>query len=179
MSGKQLYEDNIVNELKGSSLFFLPKGTSPIAESPPKEAPNAPVVPLPSPPQAKATLTAAYPLPRVREPLQSPTIPSHRDTPQTPFETPSIPNSSSPITTETTEPSVQERGTMGGPDGRTNDRSTERTKVRHTFDVLADQLFALRELAVERERLFGQKVLLGDLVQEALDLFITKERKQE
>jgi hypothetical protein len=61
----------------------------------------------------------------------------------------------------------------------TNERFTERTKIRHTFDILADQLLALREIAVEREKVFGKRALLGELVQEALDLFIAKERNKE
>lgn len=62
---------------------------------------------------------------------------------------------------------------------RTDERLMERTKIRHTFDILADQLFSLREIALEREKLFGRRVLIGDLVQEALDTFITKERNKE
>lgn len=61
----------------------------------------------------------------------------------------------------------------------TVDRSTERKKVRHTFDILADQLLALKEIAVEREKMFGKRTLLGELVQEALDFFITKERNKK
>ena len=71
--------------------------------------------------------------------------------------------------------------------GRTNDRPNERTKqlpgepqrrkTRHSFDVFADQLLSLRELALERERTSGRKVLLGELVQEALDLFIAQEQE--
>jgi len=60
-----------------------------------------------------------------------------------------------------------------------NERSNERRKVRHTFDILADQLLALRELVIEREKISGERVLLGELVQEALDMFITKERNKD
>lgn len=62
---------------------------------------------------------------------------------------------------------------------RTKERLMERTKIRHTFDILADQLLSLREIALEREKIFGSRVLIGDLVQEALDMFITKERNKE
>jgi hypothetical protein len=58
-------------------------------------------------------------------------------------------------------------------------RSFQRKKLRHTFDIYYDQLLSLRELALSREMLFGERVLLGDLVQEALDMFITKERNNE
>src|SRR3712207_4535265 len=51
-----------------------------------------------------------------------------------------------------------------------------RRKVRHTFDIYDDQLFSLKEITLTRQKRCGEKVLLGDLVQEALDMFITKER---
>jgi hypothetical protein len=59
---------------------------------------------------------------------------------------------------------------------RTNQPSKQRTKVRHTFDIFSDQLVSLKELALARERLVGQRTRLGDLVQEALDNFIAKDR---
>ncbi|MBI3732423.1 MAG: hypothetical protein HY259_03065 [Chloroflexi bacterium] len=60
-----------------------------------------------------------------------------------------------------------------------NARTKERRKIRHTFDILADQLLSLREIAIAREKTFGQRVLLGELMQEALDLFIARERNKE
>jgi hypothetical protein len=64
----------------------------------------------------------------------------------------------------------------------TNERTSERLKVRnrirHTFDIFADQLMSLRELSIEQEKTFGERVLLGDLVQQALDLFISKQRNK-
>ena len=63
---------------------------------------------------------------------------------------------------------------------RTNERSSfERVKIRHTFDILKDQLVSLKEIRLERETAFSKKCLLGDLVQEALDMFISKERNSE
>ena|SRR6266496_1355571 len=62
---------------------------------------------------------------------------------------------------------------------RSFERSNERMKIRHTFDIFADQLISLREISLQRELTFGKRTLLGDLVQEALDLFITKERNKE
>lgn len=64
---------------------------------------------------------------------------------------------------------------------RTNVRSLldERRKIRHTFDIFSDQLTSLREVSLNREKIFGKRVLLGDLIQEALDMFITKERNKE
>jgi len=55
---------------------------------------------------------------------------------------------------------------------RPNVRTNDRTKIRHSFDIFQDQLFALRELAYERERGLVTKVPLGDLVQEALDQYL-------
>jgi len=62
---------------------------------------------------------------------------------------------------------------------RNNERSLERTKIRHTFDIFKDQLASLRRIQFSREEVFGQRDLLGALVQEALDMFITKERNNK
>jgi hypothetical protein len=62
---------------------------------------------------------------------------------------------------------------------RSIEATLPRTKVRHTFDIFKDQLAALRKIQVEREALVGKRSLLGDLAQEALDLFITKQRTNE
>jgi hypothetical protein len=58
-------------------------------------------------------------------------------------------------------------------------RTFQRRKVRHTFDIYDDQLFSLKEIALARQKLLGERVLLGELVQEALDAFISKERTKE
>ncbi len=60
-----------------------------------------------------------------------------------------------------------------------NERTFQRRKIRHTFDIYDDQLLSLKEIAIERQKVFGERVLLGDLVQEALDTFISKERNKE
>ncbi len=65
------------------------------------------------------------------------------------------------------------------PLGRNNERSLERTKIRHTFDIFKDQLASLHRIQFSREEVFGKRDLLGALVQEALDMFITKERNNE
>jgi hypothetical protein len=72
-----------------------------------------------------------------------------------------------------------EQGTNEETFDRSNERSVERRKVRHTFDIFQDQLSSLRKLQLEREETFGKRYLLGDLVQEALDLFITKQRNND
>jgi len=70
--------------------------------------------------------------------------------------------------------------------GRTNERSNERTvertvernRVRHSFDIWQDQLLRLSEIQAERFSQTGRKPKLGELVQEALDAYIAKERKR-
>ena len=76
----------------------------------------------------------------------------------------------------TKQPNVR---TNEGTNQRSNERTNVRTKIRHTFDIYSDQLMSLREIALKREATFGKRTLLGDLVQEALDLFLTKERNIE
>ncbi len=61
----------------------------------------------------------------------------------------------------------------------TNERLFERRKIRHTFDIFEDQLLSLKEITLSRQKRFGKRELLGDLVQQALDMFITKERNNE
>lgn len=58
-------------------------------------------------------------------------------------------------------------------------RTNERTKIRHSFDIFQDQLFELRDLAYERQRGSLQKVPLGDLVQEALDIYLAAQRRSK
>jgi hypothetical protein len=179
MSGKHLDENSIVNELKSSSLFFHQGTASTVSHTAPKDAPTAPVE-RPATPQ-DVQVASSFPSSQVaaaQDPLQSPIRPSDGDSKGTDSITPPpqspVPAAISP-SRETTAGPILPQSTMVGSEERPN----ERRKVRHSFDILSDQLFALRELAVERERLFGRKVLLGDLVQEALDMFITKERNQE
>ena len=62
--------------------------------------------------------------------------------------------------------------------GRTNERTNERVRVRHSFDIWQDQLLGLTEIQARRFSQSGRKPKLGELVQEALDAYITKERKR-
>ena len=68
--------------------------------------------------------------------------------------------------------------TNGVTNERTNERALERSRVRHSFDIWQDQLLGLSEIQAERFSRFGRKPKLGELVQEALDAYITKERKR-
>jgi hypothetical protein len=61
---------------------------------------------------------------------------------------------------------------------RSNKRTVERRRVRHSFDIWQDQLLGLSEIQAERFSLSGRKPKLGELVQEALDAYIAKERKR-
>ena len=61
---------------------------------------------------------------------------------------------------------------------RTNERSLERSRVRHSFDIWQDQLLGLSEIQADRFSRTGRKPKLGELVQEALDAYIVKERKR-
>lgn len=182
MSGKKLDENNIINELKSSSLFFQQRKESPVSDVSQNAAPTAPVGAPAIPQTAQMASHTAPQVPATQDAFQSATPsrddePNGTDSSNPPPQVP-VPSAISPSIKTTERPIVRQR-TMVGSEERLNGRSNERTKVRHSFDILSDQLFALRELAVERERLFGRKVLLGDLVQEALDLFISKARNQE
>jgi len=70
-------------------------------------------------------------------------------------------------------------------DHRTNERTNERTRVRHSFDVGHDQLLVLSAIQAQIFGATGKKPKLGDLVQDALDLYIahhngrTNERTNE
>jgi hypothetical protein len=66
-------------------------------------------------------------------------------------------------------------------DRRPNDGTTkvapespaERVRVRHSFDVYRDQLLSLTEIQAVLFSKTGKKPKLGDLVQDALDAYIT------
>ena len=60
---------------------------------------------------------------------------------------------------------------------QTIERESERTKVRHSFDVFRDQLLDLGDIQQALARVQGTKPRLGDLVQEALDNYIKERRK--
>lgn len=63
-------------------------------------------------------------------------------------------------------------------DERTFERSNERIKIRHSFDIYRDQLLSLSDIQAEIFRQTGKKPKVGDLVQEALDAFVSKCRKK-
>ena len=75
-------------------------------------------------------------------------------------------------------PRPQSPRTNGATNERTNERTLERSRVRHSFDIWQDQLLGLSEIQADRFSRTGRKPKLGELVQEALDAYITKERKR-
>ena len=57
---------------------------------------------------------------------------------------------------------------------RSNERTLERTKIRHTFDIFKDQLESLYSIQLEDIQNKKSKKKLGEMVQAALDLYIQK-----
>lgn len=160
MSKKQLQVSGIVNELSGASGFFTsgsPAAPAPIAAVPSPPVPDPPRVSIPEPLPGKS---------QISHPQDVTTPPNERSNERTVEPSPYTPVKRSDIrTVERTE-------------DRPSRRYPVREKIRHSFDVYADQLISLRELAIEQEKLFGERVLIGDLVQQAIDMLITKERNQ-
>lgn len=187
MSSKKLDESRIINELEGSSLFFK---QNPIQSTPPSEENDpvsAPGVVAPRPQNDDKRSTPPFlPIP-AQGPLQAvstatPSAPQISS--QTDPRAPLPPNEEGAMnrTNEISERTVDRSDVRSNDllnkqiNDRLNERRGERTKVRHSFDILSGQMIALREIALNREITTGKRTLLGDLVQEALDLFIGKER---
>lgn len=161
MSKKQLNVGAIANELEGASLFFPSKVASP---TPPPNAPKQ--NPPPAPPAVKSSAK-----PRLTHPSFPPANPTSERN-----------NERSNERTEkrTNVPSFETKNTRM--DERTNIQNSRRVqirkKIRHSFDIFADQLISIRELALDQEKMFGERVLISDLVQQAIDMLITKERNK-
>jgi hypothetical protein len=54
----------------------------------------------------------------------------------------------------------------------------ERRKVRHSFDIFEDQMSALENLQLAIANQEGTKPPLGDMVQEAIDLYTKQKTKK-
>lgn len=76
------------------------------------------------------------------------------------------------------EEPAKERRTGSHGNGRTFERSNERDKIRHSFDIYRDQLLSLSDIQADIFRQTGKKPKVGDLVQEALDAFVSKYGKK-
>ena len=148
---KTLDTAGIANELKGASLFFAPVASEKL------------------PQQRRKLNSDQAPHPKTAEGFSGKEKGAPAQTQQTrPQER------TTGATNEGTNETTKQRFTE-----RTVKRPFERTKIRHTFDVFADQVTSLKHIQLEREETFAKRYLLGELVQEALDLFITRERNNE
>jgi hypothetical protein len=147
MSKKKLQVDGITNELEGASLFFTKQFASP--------TPTSSIDDISTSPESTT-------------PIETPIESKPLETNQTQTNFP--PEISNEQTNDRSNERTDERTS-----NRNNKRKNVRNSIRHSFDVFADQLISLREIALEQEKLFGEKVLLGDLVKQALDMLITKE----
>lgn len=74
-------------------------------------------------------------------------------------------------------PPAQER-TNEQTNDRSHERVDDRARVRHSFDVWRDQLQALAEIQAQRFVRTRRKPKLGELVQEALDAYIARQKEQ-
>lgn len=148
---KRLNIETIANELEGASAFFTRRAT--VTGGPTETPPPS----TPIPPRDVGLATPVHPAshPSLARPDAEPSQ-SVRPQREEQHEPPNVPINA-----------------------RTSEHSFQRKKIRHTFDIYQDQLLSLRELALKRERMSGERVLLGDLAQEALDTLIAKERSNE
>jgi hypothetical protein len=97
--------------------------------------------------------------------------------PETKIRKPRAKDSGTTADTNYKNDGINER-TVESTNERTDVKSNNRTIIRHSFDIFADQLLSLREIALDQEKLFGERVLLGELVQQALDMLIAKEKNK-
>jgi hypothetical protein len=65
-----------------------------------------------------------------------------------------------------------------GTNERTDGRPAPPRVIRHSFDIRQDQLLALAEIQAQDFAASGRKPKMGELAQEALDLYITSKRKE-
>lgn len=63
--------------------------------------------------------------------------------------------------------------------GRPLEPTVERTKVRHSFDIYQDQLLTLTELQTKVFRATGRKPRISDMVQEALDAYLSNNKRKD
>jgi hypothetical protein len=61
-------------------------------------------------------------------------------------------------------------------DERMNKRTPEREIKRQSFDIFLDQYFTLLDIRTERKKKLKRDVTLGELAQEAFEMFISFER---
>jgi hypothetical protein len=198
---KQLDTSVMENELRSGSAFFraVPQRQkepeksqfSPIPAELKNSGRNVAVTlssPLDSfsaikPPKKEANPAPIMPL-EVTKNQQPTTPPSLSETPrqtggEAAKQTVSLPDASPPL--PALRPTLPQREeTKERTDEPSNERTNvKRQKIRHTFDIYADQLLSLKEIQLGRARVWEKVYRLGDLVQEALDALITKELNKE
>jgi len=74
---------------------------------------------------------------------------------------------------ERTNVGTNERWTVG-----TIQRTPDRLKVRHTFDIYVDQLHALQAFQLRAVQRGKRKPTLGKMVQQAIDLYLKRQAKR-
>ena len=171
MSKKTLNVDAITNELQGSSLFFTKPDYSPAPAPTNNTKTNSRTI--------SAKTDIENPEPAKIKPIQTSDV----------FET-STENANERLNERPVEVS-NDRTTEVSKDRKTDrsnvisndksidvkiERSKKRQTERHTFEIYGDQLLALKEIALNREKITGEKVLMGDLSKEAFDLLISREK---
>jgi hypothetical protein len=62
---------------------------------------------------------------------------------------------------------------------RMNKRTPEREIKRQSFDIFLDQYYTLLDIRTERKKRLKRDVTLGELAQEAFEMFISFERTKE
>jgi hypothetical protein len=156
---KKMKIDGITNELAGASLFFK------------TDSPSSPLISNSTPEKEdKASLRSKHVVT---------TLPETKVVNENHLQS-STGNDKSK--TSETQPEKEINRINEKSNERTFERNTKRyvkrNKIRHTFDIFADQLLSLREISIDEEKLTGERVLIGDLAQQALDMFISKHRNK-
>jgi hypothetical protein len=171
MSKKTLNVDAITNELQGSSLFFTKPTHSP-APLPTDDSQTNPQT-ISSKSNNEVAKPAEIKPIQTSEAFESGTENANERSNERSDERTNV---------QTNERSKEQKNdsSIDQTNGRTNERKIERTKkrttLRHSFDIFADQLLALKEISLNREKITAEKVLLGDLAKEAFDLLISQEK---
>lgn len=201
MSNKQLNEDSILNELKGSSLFFKKEKEEPPAVTE-KHPVTPPVKAIPAPQDSEPRLGSSVSLSAAQSPVQPPTNPIGETAENLLSPAPAV---GSPSAIESNPPSPQYEAESrnpgfasennqefgkheGAPDPtrvRPNESAPVRTSVRikrtitrYAFEFFQDQLTTLKSFSLE-EQLRGERGSMSQMVREALDAYIAKRKRTE
>ena len=84
-----------------------------------------------------------------------------------------------PASLEKSEPTIKKNeSSLEQKSIRTKEQKEERMLKHHSFDVFVDQLISLDQIQTQIYQEKGKKPKIGTLVQEALDEYITKYKKE-